>query len=223
MQREGIKPPKFADKFARIDFESEPLPILCMYPIPEPLALESLRISVCGLDGEPKFISWSDLAGIPKIRIRVPMICQIFNWHEIVEWEGVRFSEVLDHAGLETNSDGYYAIYSRDGHYFETLTREEARDSRVLLATGLNGAPLPEPHGAPVRLVVPFLQGFKSVKWVRAIRAFRQDPVGIKKLRGQSQESQLSEAWRKKCGIEPPKRAISDQPSAISKKLTADS
>jgi hypothetical protein len=43
MRREGIKPPKFADKFARIDFESEPLPILCMYPIPEPVALESLR------------------------------------------------------------------------------------------------------------------------------------------------------------------------------------
>lgn len=205
MRREGIKPPKFADKFARIDFESEPLPILCMYPIPEPVALESLKISVCGLDAEPRFISWADLGTLPRVRMRVPIICQIFNWHEEVEWEGVLVSDFLHHAGLDTTPGGYFAFYSRDGHYFETLSYDEANDPRVLLAYGLNGAPLPEPHGAPVRLVVPFLQGFKSVKWVRAIRAFRLDPVGIKKLRGQSQESQLSEAWRKKCGIEPPK------------------
>ena len=34
MKREGIIPPKFADKFFRIDFESDPLPVLCLYPIP---------------------------------------------------------------------------------------------------------------------------------------------------------------------------------------------
>ncbi len=208
MKREGITPPKFAGKFAMIDFEAEPLPILCMYPIPEPVALESLKMSICGLDAEPRFISWAGLGTLPRVRMRVPIICQIFNWHEVVEWEGVRLSDFLDHAGLDTTSEGYYAIYSRDGHYFETLSHDEANDPRVLLAYGLNGVPLPEPHGAPVRLVVPFLQGFKSVKWVRAIRAFRQDPVGIKKLRGQSQEAQLSEAWRKKCGIEPPKGRV---------------
>ena len=204
MRREGIKPPKFADKFARIDFDAEPLPILCMYPIPEPVALASLKISVCGLDGKPRFVSWAALDDLPRVRMRMPMICQIFNWSEEVEWEGVRLSDFLEKAGLETSPEGHYAVYSRDGHYFETLGRDEARDPRVLLAYGLNGAPLPEPHGAPVRLVVPFLQGFKSVKWVRAIRAFRRDPLGIKMLRGQSKEAQLSEAWRKKYGIEPP-------------------
>ncbi|MDC4224523.1 MAG: hypothetical protein MPW15_09910 [Candidatus Manganitrophus sp.] len=34
--REGILPPKFADKFFRIDFEAMPLPILSLYPIPPP-------------------------------------------------------------------------------------------------------------------------------------------------------------------------------------------
>ncbi|MBI3995783.1 MAG: molybdopterin-dependent oxidoreductase [Nitrospirae bacterium] len=204
MKREGIIPPKFADTFSRIDFESEPLPILCMYPIPEAVSLESFKISVCGLEGRPKFISWSDLDDLPRVRMRVPLICQIFNWSEVVEWEGIRLVDFLDQAMLGTVPEGYYAIYSRDGHYFETLSRDQARDPRVLLATGLNGAPLPDPHGAPVRLVVPFLQGFKSVKWVRAIRAFRRDPLGIKILRGQSKEAQLSEAWRKKYGIEPP-------------------
>ncbi|HUK57083.1 MAG TPA: molybdopterin-dependent oxidoreductase [Nitrospiria bacterium] len=204
MRREGIKPPKFADQFARIDFEAEPLPVLCLYPIPGPVGLESLRISVCGLDGQPRFVSWTELGDLPRIRTRAPIICQIFNWSEEVEWEGVRLSDFLDHVGLETASQGHYAIYSRDGHYFETLTRTEARDPRVLLAYGLNGQPLPEPHGAPLRLVVPFLQGFKSVKWVRSIRAFRRDPLGIKKLRGQSRSAELGEEWRRRYGMNPP-------------------
>ena len=204
MRREGIRPPKFADQFAKIDFEAEPLPVLCLYPIPEPVVLESLKISVCGLEGRPRFISWADLEPLPRVRMRIPIICQIFNWSEDVEWEGVRLVDFLDHAGLDTAPEGHYSIYSRDGHYFETLTRAEARDPRTLLAYGLNGAPLPMDHGAPVRLVVPFLQGFKSVKWVRAIRAFQSDPGGIKKLRGQSQTAELSEEWRRKYGIQPP-------------------
>jgi DMSO/TMAO reductase YedYZ molybdopterin-dependent catalytic subunit len=201
MKREGITPPKFAGKFAKIDFEAEPLPVLCMYPIPEPVRLESFKISVCGLDGRPRFISWTELEGLPRVRMSLPIICQIFNWSEVVEWMGIRLADFLDYAGLSTHPEGCYAIYSRDGHYFETLSRIEARDARVLLAYGLNGKSLPEPHGAPLRLVVPFLQGYKSVKWVRAIRAFRQDPIGIKKLRGQSRSAELSEEWRKKYDI----------------------
>lgn len=204
MKREGIRPPKFAKQFARIDFDSEPLPVLCLFPIPDPVPLQAYEIGVCGLDGRPRRIPWTELVSLPRVRMRVPIICQIFNWSEVVEWEGVRLADFLDHAGLDTDSDGHFAIYSRDGHYFETLTRIEARDARVLLAYGLNGYPMPEPHGAPVRLVVPFLQGYKSVKWVRSIRAFRADPQGIKRLRGQSRDAQLSEEWRKRFGIEIP-------------------
>ena len=201
MRREGIKPPKFADQFARIDFEAEPLPVLCLYPIPEPIILESLKLSVCGLDAIPEFISWPELGDLPRVRMRMPIICQIFNWSEVVEWEGIRLADFLEKVGLDTGREGYYAFYSRDGHYFETLSRDEARDPRTLLAFGMNNVPLSLEYGAPLRLVVPFLQGYKSVKWVRAIRAFGRDPVGIKRLRGQSPGAQLSEEWRKRYGI----------------------
>ena len=201
LKREGITPPKFAKKFARIDFEAEPMPVLCLYPIPEPVALDSFRLFTCGLDLKPHSIVWSALAGLPRVGIRHPLICSIFNWSEVVEWQGIRLVDFLDHLGLDTDPEGYYAFYSRDGHYFETLSRDEARDSRVLLAYGLNGGRLPLEHGGPLRLVVPFLQGYKSVKWVRAIRAFKRDPIGIKRLRGQSRSARLSEEWKKRYGI----------------------
>jgi nitrogen regulatory protein P-II 1 len=210
--REGIIQPKFAEKFFRIDFESSPMPVLSLYPIPESTSLQGLRIEVAGLEQHPRFIPWSSLSSLPRVKLKVPLICQIFNWSEVVEWEGVRLADLLDHLKVETHPEGYYAIYSRDGIYFETLSRDEARDPGVLLAFGLNGAPLPEAHGGPLRLVVPFLQGYKSVKWVGAIRAFRYDPMGIKRLLGQSPSGWLNDAWRAKYDIALPKGRPGDPP-----------
>lgn len=202
--RQGIIYPKFADQFARIDFEAEPLPILCLFPLPEPKTLEATTLGFCGLDLRLRHVAWSDLAGIPRVTLRVPMICQIFNWYEEVTWEGLRLADVIDAFGIDTTPDGYYAVYSRDGHFFEGLSRDEARDPRVLLAYGMNGERLPEAHGGPLRLVVPFLQGYKSVKWVRSVRAFRTDPIGIKRLKGQSRSGRLSQQWLDRLGIAPP-------------------
>lgn len=204
-KREGVNYPKFADQFAKIDFEADPMPILCLYPIPEPILISELKIEICGIDSRKKSIPWAELEHIPRVRMRVPLICQIFNWSEEVEWEGIRLVDFLDHVKLlETPYDGFYAFYSRDAGYFEKLSRDNARDPRVLLATGLNGAPLPEVHGGPLRLVVPFLQGYKSVKWLSSIRAFKRDPVGIKRLLGQSNTGRLGHQWLQRYNLAPP-------------------
>ena len=203
-QREGVTYPAFASEFARIDFDADPIPVLCLFPLPEPTTLETSTLGLCGLDGRPTTVSWPSLSTLPRVTLRVPLVCQIFNWSEVVTWEGIRLADVLDAHGIDTTPDGYYAIYSRDGHFFEGLSRDEARDPRVLLAYGLNGQPLPDVHGGPLRLVVPFLQGYKSVKWVRSIRAFRTDPIGIKRLRGQSRSGRLSQQWLDRLGITPP-------------------
>ena len=212
MKREGIIPPKFADKFFRIDFESDPLPVLCLYPIPPALSLEDVRLDVCGMEEHPRLIPWSSLSSLPRVRLDVPIVCQIFNWYEPVQWEGIRLIDLIDHLRIRTHPQGYFGIYSRDGVYFETLSLDEARDPRVLLAYGLNGKPLPEAHGGPLRLVVPFLQGYKSVKWVGAIRAFRNDPMGIKRLLGQSPSGRLNEEWKKRLGIVVPEGVAGDPP-----------
>jgi nitrogen regulatory protein PII 2 len=202
--REGIIAPKFADKFFRIDFEASPMPVLSLYPIPSPQELDAVRLDVCGLEQHPRLISWPMLEDLPRIKLKVPLTCQIFNWFEVVEWEGIRVVDLLDFLKIDTHPEGYFAFYSRDRVFFEGLSRDEARDPRVLLAYGLNGAPLPENHGGPLRLVVPFLQGYKSVKWVGTIQAFRHDPIGIKRLLGQSPSGNLNEMWRGRHQIVPP-------------------
>lgn len=207
-KREGINYPKFSEQFYKIDFDAEPMPILCLYPIPEPISLSELQIEICGLDCKKRSVPWAELESIPRVRMRAQLVCQIFNWSEEVEWEGIRLVDFLDAVKLDAPPDGFYAFYSRDGVYFEKLSRDNARDSRVLLATGLNGAPLPEVHGGPLRLVVPFLQGYKSVKWLHSIRAFRRDPVGIKRLLGQSNSGRLGHQWLRRYNITPPSERV---------------
>ena len=204
MLREGIRPPKFADKFYEIDFEAEPMPVLSLYPFPDPLNLDSLEIELCDLGCEARTIDWSACSEIPTVRMEMPLICSIFNWVEVVEWEGVPLGDFLDFIGFTVPTDGYLAFYSRDGNYFESVPGYMARDPLVLLATGLNGQPLPIQHGGPLRLVVPFLQGYKSVKWLGAIRAFAHDPAGIKRLLGHSKTGLLGRAWQERYSNVPP-------------------
>ncbi len=200
-ERAGIVYPKFRDQFAVADFEAIPMPVLSLYPIPPAQELSQLKIQTCSVDGKLRAIAWAELQRLPRVRLRAYLICQIFNWSEKVEWEGFRLADFLDLAKLDAPIDGWFAFYSADGFYFESLPRLLARDPRVLLAYGLNGQPLPLQHGGPLRLVVPFLQGYKSVKWLNGVRAFRRDPLGIKRLLGQSRTAWLGQPWQQRAGI----------------------
>jgi DMSO/TMAO reductase YedYZ molybdopterin-dependent catalytic subunit len=79
-----------------------------------------------------------------------------------------------------------------------------------MLAFGMNGAPLSHEYGGPLRLVVPYLQGYKSVKWLRRIHSYRHDPAGIKELLGQSKSGALGQAWMSRLDIKPSVRAAGE-------------
>ena len=179
------------------------MPVISMFEPPAPAILDEIAIEVRGEDLKVHSIPWTSLAAVSRVTLDTAMICQIFNWAENVEWTGIRTVDFLEATGLDVHELGYFVIHSRDGHYFETLSRDEAQDPRVMLVTGMNGAPLPHEYGGPVRLAVPFLQGYKSVKWVAGVHAYRHDPAGIKRLLGQSKSGQLGRAWVEKMSVEP--------------------
>lgn len=199
--REGIRPPKFADKFALLDFAAEPMPVISMFAPPAEIALDAAALSLRGEDLRPRRVTWAEMAHLPVRDLTAAMVCQIFNWHETVDWRGIRLSDFLDAFAVEGHPEGYLAFHSGDGLFFETLSWDEARDPRVLLAVGMNGGPLDHQYGGPLRLVVPFLQGYKSVKWLNRIEGFRHDPAGIKRLLGQSKTGRLGQAWVDRLGI----------------------
>ena len=201
MRREGINYPKFKDQFAAMDFEAEPLPVLSLFPMPEASSLASWQVQLTGMQGKNVCFGGEDIETLPQVKGKSLLVCQIFNWVERPEVEAVRLVDLIDATGIDAPENGYFAFYSKDGLYFEGLPRSLARDPRVLLVYGMNGEPLPHEYGGPLRLWVPFLQGYKSVKWVHQIRAFQKDPVGIKRLLGQSKTAILGPEGQDLAGI----------------------
>ena len=200
-KREGVNYPKFKDQFAAMDFEADPLPVLSLFPMPARRALEEWELVLTDVDGRLARIGWADIERLPRVRARTPLVCQIFNWWEEPAIEGVRLVDVLQAAEIDAPSRGHFAFYSADGLYFEGLPRSMAWDPRVLLVFGIEGGPLPHELGGPVRLWVPFLQGYKSVKWLHQARAFRRDPIGIKRLLGQSRTAVLGGDGQEHAGV----------------------
>ena len=186
MHREGINYPKFKDQFAAMDFEAEPMPVLSLFPMPSVTPLDDWEVLLTGAGGQRRLVCGRELRDLPVQRLEV---------------EGVRLVDLLAATGIDCRESGFFAFYSKDGLYFEGLPRSIARDPRVLLVFGLNGEPLPKEYGGPLRLWVPFLQGYKSVKWVHQIRVFQEDPVGIKRLLGQSKTAILGPEGQELAGI----------------------
>jgi len=101
------------------------------------------------------------------------------------EWTGTPLRGVLERAGLEDDAvelvfEGLDAgLEGGDRQaYARSLTIEQASAPEVLLAHQLNGAPLPQQHGFPLRLIVPGWYGMTSVKWLGRITAVTEPFTG---------------------------------------------
>ncbi|HIE92132.1 MAG TPA: hypothetical protein EYQ83_04415 [Acidobacteria bacterium] len=86
----------------------------------------------------------------------------------IVKWTGVRFSDVAEMLGAQ--SFARYARFVGSDNYFVEEDMTTMMHPQVLLAWMLDDEPIPPEHGAPLRLVVPFRWGARSVKAITEIQ-----------------------------------------------------
>ena len=123
------------------------------------------------VDGEvehPMEFTYADLAALPRTRLTTDVQC-VTGWRvPDVEWEGVLLSHIL--AQVRPNTAAAALEFgSADGIYTESLTLEQAQRPDVLVATHLEGEPLSNDHGGPVRLYVAPMYFYKSCKWLDRI------------------------------------------------------
>ncbi len=172
------------------DFSGD-IPALAVEP-PSPDTEESLRLEIARDDSEePVTFTIAELRHRFEI-VTVPtyVTCLMFDFSAAVTWTGVRLMDVLESTGM-TADFMFASFFSWDTtdtpeneRFFETLNRDYVMDPRTLLVFELNGGPLPKKHGGPLRLVAPFLQGYKSVKWLSLIKLCQKDEIGYKRLHG---------------------------------------
>jgi DMSO/TMAO reductase YedYZ molybdopterin-dependent catalytic subunit len=128
----------------------------------------SYRLRIDGAVERPVTLALDDLRALPRATQISDFHC-VTGWSvEDVAWGGVRFSDLLS-AARPLPTAAVLRFVSDEVPYDDTLTLEQALAPDVMLALDMDGAPLSRPHGAPARVVVPRMYGYKSVKWVTRI------------------------------------------------------
>lgn len=134
-------------------------------------------LQVVGEVKRPMTLDYEQLKALPATAEVRDFHC-VTGWSVSgVHWRGVRLSDLLDRVQPTVNAQTVRFI-SAEVPYVDTLTIDQARMSDVLLAYEMDGKPLPREHGAPLRLIVPEMYGYKSVKWLQRIELVTESPPG---------------------------------------------
>ena len=146
------------------------------------------RLRVDGLVRRPVSLTLADLRTLPVAEQVSDFHC-VTGWSvEDVRWTGVRIRDLLAGAG-PLPSAGALSFVSAERPYVDSLTLDQAMRRDVMLAWGMDGRPLARPHGAPLRLVMPAMYGYKSVKWVERVVVTREPVVGYWEERGYDRDA----------------------------------
>ena len=150
------------------------------YPTYDPA---TYRLTVTGDVANELSLSMADIAALPQTGMTKDFQC-VTGWRvEDVAWSGVLLRDMIDAAGVEPGATALRFV-SFDGAYTESLTLEQAMRDDVLVATSMLGGPIEEKHGAPVRLYVAPMYGYKSIKWLSGIEVTRAVKPGYWEERG---------------------------------------
>ena len=141
------------------------------------------RLKIGGLVDRPHELSYDDLRGLSQAS-QVSVFHCVTGWTvNGVHWRGVRFKDLLAEAGPQDGADALEFV-SAERPYVDYLTLEQAMLPDVMLAWEMDGGPIPQEHGAPVRVVIPEMYGYKNVKWVEEINLVRKPGIGYWEARG---------------------------------------
>ena len=145
-------------------------------------------VAVEGLVNKPKVFDLDELLKFQQEE-RVYRLRCVEGWSMVIPWTGFSLSKLLEkveptsaakYVAFQTLLDPQRMPYQNTGvldwPYVEGLRLDEAMHPLTILATGLYGETLPPQDGAPIRLVVPWKYGFKSIKSVVKIKLVDSEP-----------------------------------------------
>ncbi len=137
----------------------------------------SYRLEITGLVRKPQRLTYAQLRALPHADQVSDFHC-VTGWSVAnVRWSGVRFRDLLALAEPLPSAKAIRFV-SLEQPYDDSLTLDQALLGNVMLATELDGQPLSRPHGAPARVVIPEMYGYKGVKWLTRMELVDHQPTG---------------------------------------------
>jgi len=168
---------------------------------PPALGLSPWRLEVEGLVDRSLSLSIDDFQGLEGVTLPAVLQCSGngrayfqptipgVGWERgavgNAEWSGVRLVDVLNRAGIKADA-AHVQLHGADTPphpktpaFFRSIPLARAIDPSTLLATSMNGEPLPPLHGGPIRLIVPGWAGNHWIKWLRKVTVAQEEAPGF--------------------------------------------
>ena len=153
------------------------------------LSTRPWEIEVTGLVSKPRTFDVDDLYRLMPVEERLYRFRCVEAWAMAIPWTGFPLKALLDLVGPKLEATHiamttFYKPFTAQGQlafwrpwpYMEALTLDEATNELTFMALGMYGHPLRKQHGSPIRLVVPWKYGYKSVKSIVKIELLGHQP-----------------------------------------------
>jgi DMSO/TMAO reductase YedYZ molybdopterin-dependent catalytic subunit len=165
------------------------------------VARDVWRLDIVGRVENPKVFSFADIAAMPAVEQETTLLCISYGIGSGLcsnaVWKGVPLPTLL--AQVKPKPDVTTVLFRAADGYYETFRFEKAMEPTTLVAYEMNGEPLPQRHGFPLRMIVPGLYGEKNPKWLTRIellneadgRLHRRHGCGFYKEQGWGREGDV--------------------------------
>lgn len=146
-------------------------------------------IEIDGLVDNPGTYSFEDIMSGVEVEERIYRFRCVEAWSMVIPWNGFELADLLNRVGVQEGAR-YVAFETAnrpdempgvrvpvlDWPYREGLRLDEAMHPLTMMATGIYGRDIPNQNGAPIRLVVPWKYGFKSIKSIVRMTLTAEEP-----------------------------------------------
>ncbi len=138
---------------------------------------ENWSFTIDGLVEKPVTWNWEQFVAL-KRSVQVSDFHCVTGWSVYKNtWEGLPLKELLERAQVKARAR-VVKFHSGDGVYTDSLTLSQADMDDVIVAVLHDGKPIPNDLGGPVRLIIPKMYAYKSVKWLNRIELIEEDHIG---------------------------------------------
>ena len=153
------------------------------------MTIDPWSVRIDGLVDRPGDYAFDDIMARMTVEERIYRFRCVEAWSMVIPWNGFELADLLDMAGVQSGAKyvAFETYLNRDEMpgtrfpvldwpYVEGLRLDEAMHPLTIMATGIYGRDIPKQNGAPLRLVVPWKYGFKSIKSVVRITLTDSEP-----------------------------------------------
>jgi DMSO/TMAO reductase YedYZ molybdopterin-dependent catalytic subunit len=129
----------------------------------------SWRLTLVGPDGERELLARGDLLALPQSTHELPIAC-VEGWSTLQSWTGIPLRDLAERVGGVDVEEVFLESLQRGGAFGTmSITGQQLRDPKTLVALQVNGADLSLDHGFPARLIIPAAPGVRNTKWLDTV------------------------------------------------------